>query len=151
MKHTKVMWRSALIATLSLVLAGCNTSVNEDIEVAVGDRPAGSSMTVNGDVNVAPGARAADSSFRTVNGEIRLGDGAEVSDCATVNGTVDVGEGVRSGDLETVNGNLRLGRDDFGRYRVREDCESQFSGQQAEDERDQRESKAQATTLLPPA
>ena len=99
------------LAALFLLVAGCNTSVNEDIEVAAGAPHDGSSMTVNGDVRVEPGADASDSNFRTVNGEIRLGDGAKVKDCATVNGTVDVGEGVRAGDLETVNGNLRLGRD----------------------------------------
>jgi hypothetical protein len=99
------------LAALCVALAACNASVNEDIEVPAGTRASGSAMTVNGDVNVAPGAEAAGSSFRTVNGEIRLGDGAQVADCATVNGTVDVGEGVRAGDLETVNGNLRLGRD----------------------------------------
>ena len=111
MKPTNAKLLPVLVATLCVGLTACNTSVNEDIEVAPGDMPGGNSMTVNGDVNVAPGARAGERSFRTVNGEIRLGDGSEVSDCATVNGTVEVGEGVRSGDLETVNGNLRLGRD----------------------------------------
>ena len=106
--------KSPLIATLiaaTALAAGCNASVNEDIRVADGAEHRGSEMTINGDVKVGRNADASSSDFKTVNGSIRVEDGAKVSDCATVNGKLVFGDHTETGDLKTVNGNLRLGRD----------------------------------------
>lgn len=99
------------LALGSLLLGGCHYSTNDDIQVADGSEHHGDEMTINGDVSVGRNAEAASSSFKTVNGSIRVEDGARVQDCATVNGTMEFGDGTETGDLKTVNGNLRLGRD----------------------------------------
>ena len=103
--------RWSLVAVAAALLAGCNQSVNEDIEVAEGAAHRGDGVTMNGDVRVGRNADASDSSFRTINGRIRIEDGARVSDCATVNGGLELGAGAETGDLKAVNGDLRLGRD----------------------------------------
>jgi hypothetical protein len=95
----------------AVLLVACHPSLNEDIEVADGSQHTGDGVTMNGDVRVGRYANASDSSFRTINGQIHIEDGARVNDCATVNGGVDLGDGAETGDLKSVNGDLRLGRD----------------------------------------
>lgn len=107
MKKTLVL----TLAAVTLLVAGCDASVNEDIKVADDAEHHGSEMTINGDVSVGRNADASSSDFKTVNGNIRVDDGARVSDCATVNGKLVFGDNTETGDLKTVNGNLRLGRD----------------------------------------
>lgn len=106
MKKTLVV----ILFAVTALGAGCNASVNEDITVAEGARHRGSEMTINGDVEIGRNADASTSDFKTVNGSIRVGDGAKVSNCATVNGKLVFGDNTESGDLKTVNGNLRLGK-----------------------------------------
>ena len=104
--------KKTLVVTLFVVTAlgaGCDASVNDDITVADDAEHRGSEMTINGDVEVGRNADAGSSDFKTVNGSIRVGDGAKVSDCATVNGKLVFGDDTQTGDLKTVNGNLRLG------------------------------------------
>jgi cytoskeletal protein CcmA (bactofilin family) len=110
MNITKTTLLATLIAFTALA-AGCNASINEDINVADGAEHRGNEMTVNGDIRVGRDADAGSSDFKTVNGSIRVEDGATVSDCATVNGKLVFGDNTETGDLKTVNGNLRLGRD----------------------------------------
>jgi cytoskeletal protein CcmA (bactofilin family) len=97
-----------LTAGVLLVLAGCDASLNQDIEIAAGAERGNGAMTINGNVRVGRDA-VADASLRTVNGSIRVAEGAQVGDCATVNGVVEIGSDTRTGDLETVNGDLRIG------------------------------------------
>lgn len=100
--------RAILTACVLLVLAACDASLNEDIEIAAGAERGDGAMTVNGNVRVGRDA-VADASLRTLNGTIRVEEGAKVGDCATVNGVVEIGNDTRTGDLETVNGDLRIG------------------------------------------
>lgn len=100
-----------MIVVAAVLLAACNPTLNEDIEVADGADHSGDGVTINGDVRVGRNADASGSSFRTVNGRIRIEEGARVSDCATVNGGLELGDGAETGDLKAVNGDLRLGRD----------------------------------------
>ena len=103
--------RRSMVVVAAALLAACNQTINEDIEIAEGADHSGDGATMNGDVRVGRNADASGSSFRTVNGRIHIEDGARVSDCATVNGGLELGEGAETGDLDAVNGNLRLGRD----------------------------------------
>jgi DUF4097 and DUF4098 domain-containing protein YvlB len=94
-----------VIAAAALVI-GCNSAVNEDINVPAGATEASSGMTINGSIHVGDGAKTTEASFRTVNGRIRIGEGAQVSDCATVNGRVELGANSEAGTVQTVNGSI---------------------------------------------
>src|SRR5690606_15066388 len=48
--------------------------------------------------------------LETVNGSIRLEDGAHSRDAQTVNGSIKAGDDVEAGDVGTVNGSIRFGR-----------------------------------------
>lgn len=101
-----------LVAVLAAFLVtACDFSANEDIKVADGASRSDDGATINGDIRVGKDADASGSSFKTVNGDVVVEDGARVSDCATVNGTVRLGDRTQAGDLRTVNGDLRVGRD----------------------------------------
>lgn len=102
--------RLPLLAVCVVWLTACNYSANEDIRVAEGTNHNGSATTINGNVKVEKDADARQSSFRTVNGNVVVEDGARVSDCATVNGSMDIGDRSEAGDLRTVNGDLTVGR-----------------------------------------
>lgn len=103
--------RHGLAVLIAVLLTACNHKINDDIEVADGAQHRGNETTINGDVMVGRNADASSSSFRTINGRIKIADGARVSDCATVNGGLELGDGAETGDLKSVNGDLRLGRD----------------------------------------
>lgn len=110
MKKTRIGLITGLVA-LTVLVTGCDASVNEDIRVADDSKHRGHEMTINGDVKVGRNADAGSSDFKTVNGNIRVEDGASVSDCATVNGELVFGDDTETGDLKTVNGSLKLGKD----------------------------------------
>ena len=46
---------------------------------------------------------------KTVNGSVRIDDGARIEVASTVNGRISVGDNVHSEDLKTVNGAIRVG------------------------------------------
>ncbi|WP_211369406.1 hypothetical protein [Pseudoxanthomonas kalamensis] len=62
---------------------------------------------VNGSITAEAGQSYGD--LETVNGSIRIQDGAVVEDAGTVNGSITVDAKATTGDLETVNGSIRLG------------------------------------------
>ena len=57
------------------------------------------------------GVRLGWSEISTVNGSIRIGDGATIRDAETVNGGLRVDDNVKSEDLSTVNGTIRVAED----------------------------------------
>lgn len=99
---------AGLVATVMLA-AGCDATINRDIEVPAGATEASDAATVNGSIRVGDGAQVGGANFRTVNGSILVGSNARVDGCATVNGRVDVGPNSETGTLQTVNGGIRVG------------------------------------------
>ena len=100
---------SAIVACLMLVPAANADSVNKSITVDAGAKTGGQS-TVNGSIRVGDGA-AIDGSLETVNGSIRIGDAVSLDDAETVNGSIKAGNRLTAGSLETVNGEIRVGSD----------------------------------------
>ena len=111
MQSSRRRLATILMCACAGLLAACNYSTNEDVTVREGTSHRGDAVTINGNVRVEKDADARDSSFRTINGNVVVEEGAKVSDCETVNGSVRIGDGTEAGDLRTVNGDLSVGRD----------------------------------------
>ncbi len=122
---TKTVFTIGLLAMLMAVPA-FGASVNKSIKIAAGEESDGASsvngsvtvgadavvnggvQTVNGSIRVDDGARL--KAAKTVNGSIRLGDKVETENLGTVNGAISVGAGSKvNGEIDTVNGRISLG------------------------------------------
>lgn len=99
-----------LAAVVVAAGAGCNGAVTDDIRVLAGTASSVGAITVNGNVLVAEHVDVAEGDFRTVNGDIRIGAGAQVDACTSVHGRILVGEGAKTGPIEAVNGDLSVSR-----------------------------------------
>lgn len=82
-------------------------SVNKSIKIAPGEE-AGGASSVNGSITIGEDA-VVTGNVRTVNGSIRVDDGATIEKASTVNGSVRLSENVKSEGLETVNGSVTVG------------------------------------------
>lgn len=98
-----VIWAFGL-AIASNVNAG---SINKSISIEAGSQSGGQS-SVNGSISVGRGATVT-GSLETVNGAIRIDDGAQVEDLHTVNGSIKLGDNVVADSISGVNGSIRLG------------------------------------------
>jgi hypothetical protein len=89
-------------------LVGCFGTINESIHVPAGAHSSRLVRSVNGDVRVGEGARVSGAS--TVNGSILVGRDCEVvNDLKSVNGAVACGEKTQvGGTISTVNGRIDL-------------------------------------------
>ncbi len=101
---------AVLLCAVVAASAGCNGTVSNDIRVLAGTASSAGAVTVNGNVLVGEHVDVAQGDFRTVNGDIRIGAGAQVDACTSVHGRITVGEGARTGPLEAVNGDLAVAR-----------------------------------------
>jgi len=90
----------AVLATLALCAAGCDSNVGEVTATESG------ANTVNGSIQVPPGLHSGGVS--TVNGSIHIGDNATVGSANTVNGSISLGAHASADSLTTVNGSMRL-------------------------------------------
>ena len=108
---TKTLDRSAVLTVLvSLLLAlPAQASVNKSIAIEAGETSDGAS-TVNGKVSVGAGATVT-GEVSSVNGSIRIEEGATIADAETVNGGLRVADKVRSRNLSTVNGSIDVAKD----------------------------------------
>ena len=108
---TKTVSRfGALAALLALLVAlPAEASVNKSIEIDAGETSDGAS-TVNGKVTVGAGATVT-GDVSSVNGSVRIEEGATVADAETVNGGLRVADRVRSRSLSTVNGSIDIASD----------------------------------------
>ena len=101
---------AALTVLVSLLLAlPAHASVNKSITVDAGETSDGAS-TVNGKISVGAGATVT-GDVTSVNGSIRIEEGATVADAETVNGGLRVADRVRSESLSTVNGSIQVASD----------------------------------------
>jgi DUF4097 and DUF4098 domain-containing protein YvlB len=112
--HRRILALSTLVPLT--FLGACNASVNDDIHIkaeAGGDEGGGllEGMSLNGDVRVDADAAAAGRDFSTVNGDIRIGERAQVKRLTTVNGRIVMESGAQAKAVQTVNGAFELGKD----------------------------------------
>lgn len=109
---SKIMTRNLIAAAAVALLLSApaqGASINKSIKIDAGDESAGAT-SVNGSITVGAEATVT-GGIKTVNGKIRVDDGANIRKAATVNGSLQLGDKVRSRSLHTVNGSIRLGRD----------------------------------------
>jgi polyisoprenoid-binding protein YceI len=101
---------AALAALAALVMAlPVQAGVNKSITIDAGATSDGAS-TVNGKVSVGAGATVT-GEVSSVNGSIRIEEGATVADAETVNGGLRVADKVKSRSLSTVNGSIEVAND----------------------------------------
>ncbi len=108
---TRTANRCAVLTALVTVLLALpvQASINKSITIDAGTSSDGAS-TVNGKVSVGAGATVT-GDVSSVNGSIRIEEGATVADAETVNGGLRVADKVRSRNLSTVNGSIDVARD----------------------------------------
>ena len=94
-----------LILLMSVPALGA--SINKSIRIAAGEE-SGGATSVNGSITVGADATVT-GNLKTVNGSIRVDDGASIEEASTVNGGVRLAEKVRAESLTTVNGGINVG------------------------------------------
>ena len=98
---------SAAAIALLLALPAHGASINKSIKIGAGEE-SGGATSVNGSITVGSDATVT-GGIKTVNGKIRVDDGADIRKAATVNGSLHLGSSVKSRGLSTVNGSIRTG------------------------------------------
>ncbi|HLT91965.1 MAG TPA: hypothetical protein VKZ85_13600 [Woeseiaceae bacterium] len=88
---------------------GLDFGLNKDIRIAPGSETDGRS-TVNGDIEVGRDA-VVNGDLHTVNGGIDIEANARVRDAESVNGRIRVGEGATAGIVKSVNGAISVAGD----------------------------------------
>lgn len=108
---TKFASKGAVFEALAVLLLAMpvQASVNKSITIDAGETSDGAS-TVNGRISVGAGASVT-GDVSSVNGSIRIDEGATVADAETVNGGLRVADKVRSRSLTTVNGSIEVAED----------------------------------------
>ena len=96
----------AVFVGLATVAQADAANMNKSIRIDSGSQSDGES-TVNGSITV-EGNAVVSGSLETVNGRIRIGDGAQLQDASTVNGRIRIGSGVSVDDVESVNGSIGI-------------------------------------------
>lgn len=104
-KRTITALAAGLVALLVMAEASA-FNLNKSIDIEAGSESGGQS-TVNGSISVGNDA-VVTGSLETVNGTIRVDDGATIEDAQTVNGSVRLASGVTAGQLESVNGSVSV-------------------------------------------
>jgi DUF4097 and DUF4098 domain-containing protein YvlB len=95
------------LLVLLMAVPALGASVNKSIDIAAGEESDGAT-SVNGSISVGENA-VVTGGLRTVNGSIRVDDGAEIENAKTVNGRLRMGDGVQADNLTTVNGSVTIG------------------------------------------
>jgi cytoskeletal protein CcmA (bactofilin family) len=103
---TKTAFTIGLLAVLMAVPA-FGASINKSIKIDAGETSDGAT-SVNGSISVGADA-VVTGGLTTVNGKIRVDDGATIKHAKTVNGGIRVAGDVKARDLTTVNGALEIG------------------------------------------
>ncbi len=107
---TKFATKSAFtIGLLVMLLAvpALSATVNKSVKIDAGST-SGGATSVNGSISVGEDA-VVTGNLKTVNGTIRVDDGASIEKASTVNGGVRVSDNVKCESLSTVNGSVKVG------------------------------------------
>ncbi len=96
------------IALLILLMAvpAMGATVNKSIKIEAGGEASGAT-SVNGSISVGEKAIVT-GNVKTVNGTIRVDEGASIEKASTVNGGIRIAEGVECESLSTVNGSVKV-------------------------------------------
>lgn len=106
----KIVSKSAFtvgLLVLMMSVPALGASINKSVKIAAGEE-SGGATSVNGSITVGADATVT-GNLKTVNGSIRIDDGASIEEAATVNGGVRVAARVRAESLTTVNGSINVG------------------------------------------
>ncbi len=103
---TKTAFTVGLLVLLMSVPAYA-VSINKSIKIGAGEE-SGGATSVNGSISVGEKATVT-GNLKTVNGSIRIDEGAVIEKAATVNGGLRLADGVKAEGLTTVNGSINVG------------------------------------------
>lgn len=103
---TKTAFTIGLLVLLMSVPA-FGASINKSIDIEAGGTSNGAT-SVNGSISVGENA-VVTGGLSTVNGKIRVDDGAAIEKAKTVNGSIRIGDNVKLENLSTVNGTVTVG------------------------------------------
>lgn len=105
---TKTAFTIGLLILLMSVPA-LGASINKSVKIGAGEE-AGGATSVNGSITVGESATVT-GNLKTVNGTIRVDDGAIIQKASTVNGGLKLGDNGKAESLSTVNGSIRVGEE----------------------------------------
>jgi cytoskeletal protein CcmA (bactofilin family) len=105
---TKTVFTVGLLILLMSVPA-LGASINKSVKIAAGEESDGAT-SVNGSITVGESATVT-GNLKTVNGTIRIDDGAIIQKASTVNGGLKLGDRGKAEALSTVNGSIRVGEE----------------------------------------
>ena len=100
---------AVLTALVTVLLAlPAQASINKSITIGAGATVTGDVSSVNGSIRIEEGATVADA--ETVNGGLRVADRVRSRNLSTVNGAIDVARDVVvDGEVSAVNGRITIG------------------------------------------
>ena len=101
----KATFTIALLILLMSVPA-MGATVNKSVKIEAGTEASGAT-SVNGSISVGEDAIVS-GNVKTVNGTIRVDEGATIEKASTVNGGIKIADGVKSEGLSTVNGSVKV-------------------------------------------
>jgi DUF4097 and DUF4098 domain-containing protein YvlB len=104
MKHSILAFTTLLILACG---ASSDTGINKSLFVADGEHKSNGLRSVNGSISVGNEATV-DGNCSTVNGEITIGENAEVGELSCVNGAIKVDRNTRTQEISCVNGSIDL-------------------------------------------
>jgi len=90
-----------------MAVPALGATVNKSVKIEPGSKSSGAT-SVNGSISVGEDA-VVTGNLKTVNGTIRVDEGATIEKASTVNGGVRVSDKVNCESLSTVNGSVKVG------------------------------------------
>ncbi len=105
---TKTAFTIGLLVLLMSVPA-LGASINKSVKIAAGGESDGAT-SVNGSITVGESATVT-GNLKTVNGSIRVDQGASIEKASTVNGSLKLAGNIKAESLNTVNGGIRIGEE----------------------------------------
>lgn len=97
-----------LFSLLLLFGYACNVEVNQSVRIDDGTKHRDDITTVNGSITIGKDCEVL-GLCRSINGNIRVGEGSTVRDIQSVNGKISIAENVRvDGDLSAINGGVTI-------------------------------------------
>jgi len=105
---TKTAFTIGLLVLL-LSVPALGASINKSVKVGAGEE-SGGATSVNGSITVGESATVT-GNLKTVNGAIRIDEGANIQKASTVNGGLKLADNVKAEGLSTVNGGIRVGEE----------------------------------------
>ena len=106
-KHSSKSVLTIGMLALLLSLPALGATINKSINIEADGKSRGAT-SVNGNISVGANATVT-GNMKTVNGNVRVAEGARIEAVSTVNGGISLASDVKAQSLTTVNGSLRVG------------------------------------------